>query len=348
MGGSTSRPAQRYRMRDMEARPISDGRVQHATSLWCEGIGTYGLREAPIPPSRDGEVRLAALWSAVSRGTERLVLEGRVPPAEAERMRCPHQDGAFPFPVKYGYALVGRVEVGPLDLVGRTAFALHPHQTHVILPREAILPVPDGVPPRRATLAANMETALNVVWDSGAGPGDRVLVLGAGVVGLMAARLLARTPGTEVTVADRDERKAAAAGAMGARFADLDRLPRGVDVVVDATGSGEALADAIDAAALEARIVVAGWLGAGTAAVPLGGAFHSLRLALVSSQVGRVPQHRAPRWTQARRLAKALELLGDAALDALFTHELALADAPRELPRLLAGDTGALAITLRY
>lgn len=303
------------------------------------------MRTAQCPPASPGSVLIEALYSAVSRGTERLVLSGRVPPSEAERMRCPHQEGTFPFPVKYGYALVGTIVDGPKSRVGETVFALHPHQSVATLDDDAAMTVPAAVPPRRAALAANMETALNVVWDSRAAPGDRVLVLGAGVVGLLVARLCARIPGTIVTVVDRDDAKGEAVEAMGARFAQAP--PHEVDVAINATGHGDALASAIEAAGLEARIVEASWTGTGATTLPLGGAFHARRLSLISSQVGRVPADRAARWTNGRRLATALVLLDDDALDTLLTHDIPFAEAPARLPSLLTED-GPLAITLAY
>ncbi|RAI04052.1 dehydrogenase [Acuticoccus sediminis] len=319
--------------------------VRHATALWCESPGRYALQPAPLPPLEAGEVRVAATHSAVSRGTERLVLEGRVPESEAERMRCPNQEGAFPFPVKYGYALVGEIVDGPAERLGERVFVLHPHQTHLTVPQASAIPLPLAVPPRRATLGANMETALNVVWDSGAAPGDQILVIGAGVVGLLVARLLARIPATTVTVIDRDVAKRPFAEAMGAAFAET--ASGEVDVAINASGSGAALAAAIDAVGLEGRIVEASWVGEGTTAIPLGGAFHSRRLSLVSSQVGKVPANRAARWSNARRLDTALGLLDDPALDVLLTHRIAFADAPDRLPGLLQDD-GPLAITLDY
>lgn len=319
--------------------------VRHGTALWCEASGQYGLRPADCAAAGPDTVRIAALHSAVSRGTERLVLAGRVPQSESERMRCPHQEGSFPFPVKYGYALVGTILDGPKSRVGETVFVLHPHQSVATVDAAAALTVPTSVPPRRATMAANMETALNVVWDAKVAPGDRVLVIGAGVVGLLVARLCARIPATSVTVLDRDDAKRGAAEAMGARFCDSP--PREVDVAINASGHGAALTSAIEAAGLEARIVEASWTGTGTTALALGGAFHARRLRLVSSQVGRVPAERAARWTNARRLATALALLDDGALDVLLTHDIPFAEAPRRLPPLLEAD-GPLAITLAY
>jgi threonine dehydrogenase-like Zn-dependent dehydrogenase len=262
-------------------------------------------------------------------------------------MRCPFQEGAFPGPVKYGYAAVGVVEEGPAALVGRVVFALSPHQDAAVLPVDAAVPVPDAVPARRATLAANMETALNVVWDAGVAPGDRVAVVGAGLVGLLVAWLAGRIPGTTVTVADVRPDRATVAAGLGVAFADPTRIPPDQDVVVNASASAGGLAAAIEAAGLEATVVEASWHGAGSTAVPLGGAFHSRRLRIVSSQVGLVPPARRSRWTHRRRLETALGLLADPALDALITGETPFADAARDYPAVLS-DPRTIAHVFRY
>ncbi len=316
------------------------------TALWVQNPFTYSLLPVEARAGA-GDAVLEAVCSAVSRGTERLVAEGAVPPSEYTRMRAPHQEGEFPFPVKYGYALVGRVTAGPADLLGRLAFALHPHQSHAVLDPAALTPVPEAVPPARAALAANMETALNVAWDSGAGPADRVLVVGGGVVGLLVARILSQMPAASVWLCDADPGKAGIAAQLGATFCLPADAPEGVDVAINASGSGKGLATALAAAGREATVVEASWHGTREASLPLGGAFHSQRLRIVSSQVGSLPPARAPRWTYARRLAAAMSLLDDPALDALITHEVPFAEAPARLPPLMR-EPGPLAIVLRY
>ena len=158
---------------------------------------------------------MRALFGALSRGTERLVFDGRVPPSEFERMRAPFMGGHFPFPVKYGYSTVGRIETGPPDIVGRTAFVLYPHQDLFNVPAAAVAVVPDGVPASRAVLAANMETALNAVWDGAPGPADRIAVVGGGVVGSLVALLCGRLPGAEVTMVDIDPDRVSIAHRLG-------------------------------------------------------------------------------------------------------------------------------------
>ena len=320
-----------------------------AQALWSIGPGSMALRRERLAPPGAGEVTLRALHSGVSRGTEGLVLAGRVPPGEYDRMRCPHQAGAFPFPVKYGYALVGIVEAGPAALVGRAAFALHPHQDRMVLPEAAVLPLPVGLAPALAVLAANTETALTVTWDSGAGPGDRVLVVGAGVVGLLTATLIAAIPGTEVTVTDLRPDRAAAAAVLGLTFRAPGDVPAGVDIAINASGRGSGLQTAIDAAGREATVVEASWHGDAAATLALGGGFHAGRLTLRSSQVGSVPPARAPRWDHHRRLATALRLLVRfPELEALLGPEIPFDETPDLLPPLLAPDGDALCPMITY
>ncbi|MCS6779809.1 MAG: zinc-binding alcohol dehydrogenase [Geminicoccaceae bacterium] len=306
-----------------------------ARALWWTRPFTAALLEESLPEPGPGEVLVRTLVSGVSRGTEALVASGRVPAAERSRMRCPHQAGSFPFPVKYGYCAVGVVEAGPAELLGRTVFCLHPHQSAFVVPAESVLPLPEGVPAERAVLAANLETALNGLWDAPALPGMRILVLGAGVVGGCAARLCARLPGAEVTLVDRDPAAASTAAALGCAFALPEEAPGEQDLVIEATGRPEALATALEAAGKEAALLVLSWYGAGATPVPLGGSFHSRRLRLVSSQVGEVAPAMRPRWPHRRRLAKALDLLADPALDVLLDEAVPFDEAPARLPELL-------------
>jgi threonine dehydrogenase-like Zn-dependent dehydrogenase len=265
-------------------------------------------------------------------------------------MRAPLQEGDFPFPVKYGYCAVGTVEAGPAELAGRHVFCLHPHQDVFQVPSGMAVPIPDDVTPRRATLAANMETALNALWDSGAGPADRIVVVGAGIVGLLVAYLAARLPGSEVTVIDPVEARREIVEAFGCRFAapGAGPAPGHADVVFHTSASEPGLATAIAAAGMEGTIVELSWYGDKRIAVPLGGAFHSQRLRLVSSQVGHVSAGRRIRWDYRRRMEAALRLLADDRLDALLTTEIAFAEAPAKLPALLAPDAPGLAPVIRY
>jgi hypothetical protein len=306
------------------------------------------IRAEQVPSPEPEELRVRAAWGAISRGTEALIFAGRVPRSEFARMRAPFMAGNFPFPVKYGYAVVGTVEAGSADLNGRNVFVLHPHQTLFNAPRAAVALLPDEVPPRRAVLAANMETALNAVWDGAPGPADRIAIVGGGVVGALVAFLCARIPGAQVTLVDIVPARAEIARALGVAFAAPENAPTECDCVFHASGSAAGLATAIDCAGDEATIVELSWHGDGSVAVPLGAAFHSRRLRLVSSQVGQVSASRRPRWTTRRRLDAAIRLLHADRLDALIAPPLGFRDLPARLPEILSAAGGVLCQLIAY
>ncbi|WP_244492351.1 zinc-binding alcohol dehydrogenase [Aureimonas sp. AU12] len=285
---------------------------------------------------RSDEVLVRSRFGAVSRGTEALVFAGRVPASEGERMRAPFQGGSFAFPLKYGYAVVGEVAAGPPPLLGRTVFCLHPHQDRFVVPADAVHLVPDGVPASRAVLAANMETALNIVWDAGILPGDRVAVVGGGTVGLLAAWLASGVPGTDTVLVDIDPARRAVTERLGLAFALPGAADGERDCCLHVSGSPDGLASAIELAGFEARVVEASWYGTDLVPLALGAAFHARRLTIVSSQVGHVPAGRRARWTPSRRMASALALLADPRLDALVLGETAFVDLPGAYAGILA------------
>jgi threonine dehydrogenase-like Zn-dependent dehydrogenase len=319
-----------------------------AQALWYTAPGQAEIRQEILAPPRPGELRARALYGALSRGTEALVAAGRVPASEFERMRAPFMGGNFPFPVKYGYATVCRVEDGPAELVGHTVFALYPHQSVFNIPASAVVALPESVPPARAVLAANMETALNAIWDAAPGPADRVAVVGAGAVGAMVAFLCGRFPGTEVTMVDINPVRAELARQLGVGFAKPDVAKANCDLVIHTSGSAAGLATAVALAGEEATVLELSWYGDEPVMAPLGGAFHSRRLRLISSQVGKVaPSHR-PRWTYHRRLSAALALLGDARLDTLLAPAVPFKELPRRLPDILDAKRGLLCQLITY
>jgi NADPH:quinone reductase-like Zn-dependent oxidoreductase len=324
---------------------VSDRPIQ---ALWYVGAGRAELRPESAAAPSSAQVRVRALFGAISRGTERLVFEGRVPPSQFQRMRSPNMAGEFPYPAKYGYATVGRVEQGPPHLQDRIVFALHPHQSVFTVAAASVLPVPEQVPPARAVLAANMETALNALWDGAPGPADRIAVVGGGVVGLLVARLCARMPGTQVTVVDVVPTRGEIAHALGASFAAPAEAPQDCDLVFHASGTGAGLASALRIAGEEATIVELSWYGAGDVAAPLGEAFHSRRLRLVASQVGEVAGSHRVRWSRSRRLAAALALLADPALDGLLAPAVRFEHLPAGLAEILGSQTDARCPLIRY
>ncbi|MGE3332450.1 MAG: zinc-binding alcohol dehydrogenase [Rhodospirillaceae bacterium] len=320
--------------------------MSHSEALWYTAPGQVERRTVALPIS--GDVTLEALYSGVSRGTETLVLHDRVPDSEHLRMRCPLQEGDFPFPVKYGYALVGRIVDGPADLKGENAFVLHPHQRTARVPLSFVRPLPKGLPPKRACLAANMETALNVTWDAQLAPGQKVLIIGGGVLGLLTAAVAAAVPNTQVTVVDVLATRAAAAQRMGADFALPAAAPTDQDVVIHTSATEAGLLRALECAAFEAKVVEASWYGDRKVTLPLGAAFHAQRLQIISSQVGSVaPSHRGS-VSHGERVARALALLQDEKFDTLITGEIAFDDAPKRLPAVLSGDSSDLMTVLRY
>jgi NADPH:quinone reductase-like Zn-dependent oxidoreductase len=316
--------------------PTMPGNAAHATSLWFAGKARCVLRNEVLPPRQDGEITIRSLFSGISRGTEALVFHGLVPESEFERMRAPYQDGAMPFPVKYGYAAVGLVEEGPADLMGRAVFALHPHQDRFRIRADDARLLPEGLPAERAVLAANMETALNIVWDAGIMPGDRVAVYGAGVVGLLTAYIASRIAATDTVVCDTSPARRPVAEALGMTFCSPADVPQNCDVLINASASPAALEGALDHAGVEARIVEASWYGEKRVEIPLGRAFHARRLSIISSQVGAIAANRRARWDYSRRMGKALELLGDARLDLLISGETPFASIADAYPDILA------------
>jgi len=325
-----------------------EGSDDRALALWTAAPGQAEIRPARAPAPGPGSVRVRALASGISRGTESLVFHGLVPESEWQRMRCPFQEGSFPFPVKYGYAVAGVIEDGPASRVGQRVFCLHPHQTRFTVPAEAAFALPEGLPTKRAVLAPQMETALNACWDGAARPGDRIAVIGAGVIGCLVAYLASRMPGTSVTLIDREPSRAAIAASFGLAFALPDGdLPEGCDLVFHASGDAEGLDLALSLAGFEATVIELSWYGSKAVPVHLGRGFHSQRLTLRSSQVGSLPPDQRQRWDPARRLALAISLLDDARLDALISGETAFEDLPGELPRIL-GRPGPLCHLVRY
>ncbi|WP_376696813.1 zinc-dependent alcohol dehydrogenase [Wenzhouxiangella sp. EGI_FJ10305] len=317
-------------------------------AFWIIAPGRGEIRSESLPDVAGDRVLARTLFSGISRGTEALVFMGRVPPSEYERMRAPFQKGDFPGPVKYGYSAVGVVEEGPQGLLGREVFCLHPHQERFVVPAESVVSLPEDVPAARAVLAANMETAVNAVWDAGIGPGDRVAVVGAGVIGSLVAWLAGRIPGTDVTLVDLNPERQRLAERLGVAFAAPGQAEGDCDVVVHASGSETGLASALALAGNQARVVEMSWYGTTHPAVPLGEAFHSRRLSLISSQVGQLPPGRQPRWTHRRRLELALQLLADAALDHLIAGSSPFEALPEDMPGLLDDANDVLCHRVEY
>lgn len=319
-----------------------------ARALWFEAPRRCAIREESLPAPGAGEVRVRSLVSGISRGTELLVYRGEVPASEYQRMRAPFQAGEWPGPVKYGYLSVGRVEQGPEALIGRRVFCLHPHQTNYVVPADAVHLLPSELPSARALLAAQMETALNALWDASPRIGDRIAVVGGGVVGLLVAWLASRMPGVELQLIDTQPARAQTAHALGIDFSLPDAARPDADLVLHASGSGAGLATALRLAGFEAQVIELSWYGQRRVELALGEAFHSRRLQLRSSQVGAVASTQRARWSHARRMALAISLLADPVLDALVTGHTPFEQAPALFERLDAGAPEGLLECIDY
>jgi NADPH:quinone reductase-like Zn-dependent oxidoreductase len=329
---------------DVEGADVS----RTARSYWLAEPGSGEIHTVIVPDPGVGEVLVRTLVSGISRGTEALVFRGGVPERQYAAMRAPFQEGDFPGPVKYGYLNVGVVEAGPDDLLGRTVFCLYPHQTSYVVPVEAVSAVPDEVPPRRAVLAGTVETAVNALWDARPLVGDRVAVVGAGMVGLCVARLLALMPGVTVTVIDVDASRAEVAEALGAAFALPARAPHDLDLVVHASGTSAGLQLSLDLLGADGFVTDLSWYGDTPVELSLGDRFHSARLGIKASQVGEIAEARRGRRTHADRTALALRLLADPAFDALLSGESSFDELPEVMGKLASGSLPALCHTIDY
>ncbi len=322
--------------------------VHEARAFWLREPGIGEIRPTSLPAPGPDEVLVRTLRSGISRGTETLVFSGRVPPSQYAAMRAPFQDGSFPAPVKYGYLNVGVVEAGPARLRGRTVFCLYPHQSAYVVPADAVVVVPDDVPPGRAVLAGTVETAVNALWDAPPLLGDRISVVGAGMVGCCVARLLSRFPQVGVELVDVDPDRAEVAAALGVGFALPAEAAAGRDLVVHTSATAAGLQRALDLLAPEGSVLELSWYGDRAVSVALGGAFHAQRLAIRASQVGRVAPARRTSRSSHDRLVLALELLRDPGFDALLSGVSRFDELPEVMRALAAGELGALCHTIDY
>jgi 2-desacetyl-2-hydroxyethyl bacteriochlorophyllide A dehydrogenase len=319
-----------------------------ARAFWIEAPGRGQIRDEPLAPPSPDDVVVRTLYSGISRGTEALVFRGRVPPSEFQRMRAPFQSGNFPAPIKYGYASVGQIERGPRELKDRTVFVLFPHQTRYVVPAQAVHVLPDDVPPARAVLTANLETAINGLWDAQPQLGDRIVVVGAGTVGCLVAWLAGRIPGCDVELVDINPQREAIAHVIGVRFAHPDTVWEGADIVIHASGSPAGLELALRVAGFEATVVEMSWYGDQAVPLRLGEAFHARRLTLKSSQVGSIAATQRARWDTRRRMQLALTMLTDSVLDVLITGETGFEELPATMAQIAADGGDTLCHRIRY
>lgn len=327
---------------------MAESQSLEAEAFWTVAANSGQIRRLVLPALAAGEIRIKTLFSAISRGTESLVFRGHIPESEYERMRAPFQEGSYPFPVKYGYMNVGKVIDGNTSLIGQTVFCLYPHQTHYQVPEKAVTVLPDGLTAGRAILAANMETALNAIWDAQPTIGDRISIVGGGVVGVLIAYLASRIIGCHVQLIDINPDRKTIASVLGFTFSSPEQAIGTQDLVFHASASASGLNTAINVAGFEAKIIELSWYGTQKTDINLGGEFHSRRLQLISSQVGQIAIQQRSRWNYDRRLKMALNLLKDKSLDTLITDESSFHELPETMATLNLPDNAALCHRIHY
>ncbi|HKS01443.1 MAG TPA: zinc-binding alcohol dehydrogenase [Arthrobacter sp.] len=327
---------------------MTNQQQNQATAYWTVGPGQGELRSETLPIPGPGEALVRSLYSGISKGTELVVHQAAVPPCIAEEMRAPHQEGSFPSPVKFGYLSVGVVEQGPADWVGQTVFCLHPHQDRYVVPVSSLTRVPDGVPPRRAVLTGTVETAVNALWEAGPRLGDRVAVIGAGLVGGMVATLLRTFPLARLQLVDLDPARKDLADTLGVDFAHPDDALPDCDIVFHCSASEGGLERSLQLVGDEGDIIEMSWYADRKITIPLGEDFHARRLSIRASQVGAVARARRHRRTNADRLDLAVSLLKDPVFEAFLTGSSAFAGLPGVVQDLADGRLEALCHVIEY
>jgi threonine dehydrogenase-like Zn-dependent dehydrogenase len=319
-----------------------------ARAFWLTGKGRGALKREALPdPGGEEWCVVRAMFSAVSPGTERLVADGKVPVALRKEMRCPYMGGNFPFPVKYGYSLVGEVVQGPVELRGRKVHVLHPHQDVCVVRSEDVRPLPDDLPPARATLASNMETAVTAAWDSGVALGERVLVVGFGIVGSLIARIFGLGPAVDLEIAEKRPDRRRLAESMGFRATGRPSA-ESFDVAFDTSGTPAGLQTAIDSVGVEGRVVAVSWFGAEPVRLDLGGSFHSRRKRIIGSQVSRIPGSLRPRWDIRRRTELVFRLLERPEFDLHVGPTVPFTELPKAFETLVRRSPGGLSPLIMY
>lgn len=317
-------------------------------ACWHLTGGQSLIREEPLPPLEEGKCQVDALFSLISTGTERLIALGQVPRELFPQMKVPYMGGDFSFPIKYGYSLVGTVTTDNHPYAGKTVHLLHPHQSSCIVASQDLFVVPDEIPAKRAILASNLETALNAVWDAQISIGDKVLVIGFGIIGSLVARVLSMIGAVEVVVQDIDLRRRNLAEQMGFWTQDIGTEGISFDAVFHTSASESGLQAAIDQVGFEGKIIELSWYGNKSVSIQLGGDFHSQRKQIISSQVSHLPPYHSRRWNYRRRKEVVFELLKQPAFDAHLTAETRFEDLPKVFSTLREGTNKELAWVVKY
>lgn len=314
-----------------------------AKALWHLSAEESVMKEAQL---RESGVIVHSLHSLISLGTERLVSKGEVPESLASEMKVPYQEGNLSLPVKYGYSLVGQVHQPGHTLDQRVVHLLHPHQDRIRVAPEDLFIVPEAIPSRRATLASNLETAVNAVWDSGVSIGDSVLIVGGGVIGLLIGDLVKKIAGTTVYLSEPRKDRSQLAESWGLHAWSQEKVH--CDIAFHTSGHEAGLQTAIDAIGREGKVIELSWYGDRPVQIHLGRSFHSQRKSIRVSQVSAIPPERVPRWDYRRRKEVVFDLLKDPQFDRYLTHEVMFQDLPQFFHSLRKEVVPGIGWTVRY
>ena len=317
-----------------------------AQSFWINKKRGSIKKELINQPLENDELLIKAHYSGISYGTEKIVFDSQVPANQYKLMRAPHQVGEFNKEVKYGYLSVGEVIIGPKNLLNKMVYTMFPHQSMYVLKTSFATLIPDHIPHKRALLTANMETAINAVWDSNPSIGDKTYVIGCGVVGILMAYVLSKTFGVKVTLIDKDNSKSKLCELFNINFENNIDCIEDPDIIYECSGNISVLNELANNCTLETKICVLSWYGKQQAKIKMGENCFSRRLKIIFSQVGNITAIKSKKWNNLTRRALALELLDNKKLDILIDKkEIKLKDLPSFFKK---GNINGLCKVVRY
>ena len=336
--------------------------MMHAQTLFFTAPGQVEIRQTPLPPLTQGQLLVETICSAISPGTEMLVYRGEFP----KGLTDVHDtlSSKLEYPTSYGYATVGRVIKISKEMrhrwLDRLVFAFKPHTSHFVATPDELLPLPEGMSPETACFLPTMETAVNLIQDGAPVLGERVLVLGQGIIGLLTASLLSEFPLEKLAVVDRYERRREALSIDHSNvqlstfnpdapnFREQAKARNGYDLTFELSGSPSALNDAIALTGFGGRVVIGSWYGEKQAALDLGGEFHRSRIKLISSQVSTIAPELSARWDKGRRFQVVWDTLEHIRPEKWVTHRFSLEEAGQAYHLLDKNAEETIQILLQY
>lgn len=310
-------------------------------SLWHIDAGHSEIRSQNLDPL-PGQILLQSLYSLISLGTEKTIALGGVPGNVYDKMKVPYMEGSFSLPVKYGYSLVARSEEG------QCYHLMHPHQDLVSVNPESLTPVPPGIPPSRAVLVSNMETALTAYWDAGPLKDEKIMIAGFGLIGALTALLLRLKGFQDITVYEPDATRTGLARRLGFHTGDPGFDPGPFDLAFHSSGNASGLQHCLEVMGPEGRILELSWYGRQKITLGLGEHFHINRLRIIASQVSSIPRNLQGAWNFAKRKQEVLSLLADPCWDRLEIEEVPFETSPAVFYKIRHSQTKGLTYILKY